>query len=92
MSDLAKHVHVYSDNPIIARWDGKEYRIGNREPVEVKLGVAEHWKGIHKGIRIEEIPAEVIEQRIPQNPIEENNRGEAFQELKNTKKRKKGDA
>lgn len=87
MSDLAKHVHVYSDNPIIARWDGKEYRLGS-EPVEVPLGVAIHWQGVHKGIRYEDIPPEVIEQRIPENPLEENDRGEAFAELK---RKKKGD-
>lgn len=85
---MDKHVHVYSDNPALARWDGKEYRLGS-EPVEVKRGIAEHWKGVHKGIHIKELPAEVIEQRVPENPLEQNNRGTAFAELKKGKKNKK---
>lgn len=87
MNDLAKHVYVYSDNPVTARWDGKEYFLGS-EPVEVPKGVAIHWKERIKWIRYEEIPPEVIEQRIPENPLEENDRGEAFAELK---RKKKGD-
>jgi len=84
--DLGKNVRVYSDNPILAKWDGNQYRLG-KDPVEVKLGVALHWQERHRGIRIEDIPPEVIEQRIPQNPLEDAGRGEAFPELKKKKRK-----
>ena len=89
---MDKHIHLYNDGePITAMWDGKEYELG-KEPVEVRRGIAEHWIGVYgEQLRIEDIPAEVIEQRKPVNPLEENNRGQAFAGLKKEKQRK-GDA
>jgi hypothetical protein len=82
--NLDKNVLVFSDDPCTAIWNSKEYELGT-EPVEVKRGIAEHWLGLHPDIRIEEISAEVIEQRTPVNPLEQNNRGAAFADLKKGK-------
>jgi hypothetical protein len=78
---LDKNVLVFSDDPCTAIWDGKDYELG-AEPVEVKRGIAEHWSALHPDIRIEELPTELIEQRTPENPLEQNNRGGAFPGLK----------
>lgn len=79
-----KNIYLINDGePITALWDGKEYELG-KEPVEVRRGVAEHWISVHgEQLRIEELPAEIIEQRKPSNPLEDNNRGQAFAGLKN---------
>lgn len=90
---LDKNIHLYNDGePLTAMWDGKEYELG-KEPLEVRRGIAEHWIGVHgEQLRIEELPAEVIEQRTPANPLEDNNRGAAFADLKPKGKGKQGDA
>lgn len=92
--DLAKEIYLFNDDkhPFEARWDGQDYRI-EKQPIVVKLGVALHWQGTRKdsNLRIEEVPAEEIAKRIPANPLEENNRGEAFAGLKRTRKRASGE-
>lgn len=82
---LEKMIYLYNDakQPFEARWDGVDYTI-DKEPLEITRGVAEHWMNVHKDaqLRIEDVPAEVIEKRRPANPLEENDRGQAFAELK----------
>lgn len=82
-NNLDQNIHLYNDGkPFTARWDGKDYELG-KKPTELKRGIAEHWIGIYKDakLRIEDIPAAVIEQRKPANPLEANDRGKAFAAL-----------
>jgi len=91
--DLAKMIYLYNDSaPITAKWDGKEYELTSN-PVEVQLGIAEHWvkRFPNAQLRIEDVPTEVIEKRKPVNPLESNDRGTAFAELKRPGRRKASD-
>lgn len=76
-------VFVTSTESFTARWDGINYEIG-KQPVEVELGVLEHWQKTHKGMEftVKELTQEEIESRQPVNPLEENDRGQAFSTLK----------
>lgn len=85
------NIYLYNDDktPFEARWDGKDYVI-DKEPIEIEQGIAEHWSNLYPAanLRIEEVPQEVIEKRQPLNPLEDNNRGEAFAALKKPQRRK----
>lgn len=88
MNDLAKVVYLYNDSePFSAKWDGKEYTL-SKDPTEIQLGVAQHWQNRFKGaaLRIEEIPTAEIERRRPTNPLEDNDRGEAFAGVRKRRK------
>lgn len=92
--DLAKLVNVFNDarEAFEARWDGVDYRI-TKEPVQVNLGVFQHWQKIYPDakIRYEEISAEEIAKRQPKNPLESNERGEAFAGLKRPRRKASGE-
>lgn len=65
-------------------WDGKTITIKSKEKEEMIKGLAEHFvrkHGEHK-LSIKELTPEEIKKRIPENPLEENDRGEAFAQLK----------
>lgn len=91
---LEKMIYLYNDakEPFEARWDGIDYTI-DREPLEITRGVAEHWQSEYKDaqLRMEDVPAEVIEKRRPANPFEANDRGAAFEGLKRTRKKASGE-
>lgn len=77
-------IYLYNDSePFTAKWDGVEH-ILSHEPVKVEKGVAEHWMLRYPDaqLRIEEIESETIEPRSIVNPLESNDRGEAFAAIK----------
>lgn len=77
-------IHLINDSePFTAKWDGIEYEL-TQEPLEIERGVAEHWMDRYPEaeLRIEEILGESIEPRTNMNPLEANDRGEAFAALK----------
>ncbi|MCI3922434.1 hypothetical protein MO973_19565 [Paenibacillus sp. TRM 82003] len=83
-------VYVYNDaqEPLTARWDGKDYTLCS-DPVRVLYGVVEHWRKAHKvELRAETIPADEIAVKPIVNPLEENDRGEAFATIKRGRKPK----
>lgn len=88
---LNQMIYLYNDSkePFEARWDGVDYKI-SKEPLEIQRGVAEHWQNVHKdaSLRVEDVPQEVIDKRKPVNPLEDNDRGKAFAELKRPGRRK----
>lgn len=93
MSDLERMIYLYNDSePITAIWDGKEYELG-KEPVEIEQGVATHWQDRYPDakLRIEDVPQAVIQQRIPVNPLEVADRGEAFAAIKRPRKKASGE-
>lgn len=85
--NLAMKVFVTAAEPLTARWDGVDYELG-KEPVEVEYGILEHWKNSYKEIEftVKELTPEQIESRQPVNPLEANDRGTAFSQLKRRKK------
>lgn len=90
MSELEQRINLINDSdPFTAMWDGKVYWL-TAEPLEVEKGIAEHWQQRHPEakLRIEEIAASQIERRDPVNPLEANDRGEAFASIKRTRKQK----
>lgn len=89
MSELEQRINLINDSePFTAMWDGKEYILTD-EPLEVEKGIAEHWQQRHPEaiLRIESIAAEEVERRDPTNPLEANDRGEAFAGIKRTRKK-----
>lgn len=62
-------------------WDGKEVKINKGDSIEVVRGLAQHFMEQSDELEIEEIEPEEPEKREPGNPLEDNNRGSAFEEL-----------
>lgn len=90
MQDLEQKVMVYNESEdITVRWDGREYDLSG-DPITIERGIAEHWQARHPEVqlRIEELSAAEIERRTPVNPLEVNDRGEAFAGLKRTGRRR----
>ena len=90
MSELEQRINLFNDSePFTAMWDGKTYELTS-DPLEVEKGIAEHWQQRHPELqlRIESISAEEIEKRDPVNPLEVNDRGEAFASIKRTTRKK----
>lgn len=84
MSELEQTIHLINDSdPFTAMWDGKVYWLTS-DPLEVEKGIAEHWQQRHPeaSLRIELIAASEIDRRDPINPLEANDRGEAFAGIK----------
>jgi hypothetical protein len=82
--ELGTLVYVYNDakEPLTARWDGKDYTL-TTEPTRVQYGVVEHWNKVHKvQLRVETVPPEEIAVKPIVNPLEDNDRGEAFSAIK----------
>ena len=64
-------------------WDSKPVEIAKGKHIEVVKGLADHLIEVnpnHK-LEIEEIEVAPIEPKEVVNPLEENNRGKAFEEL-----------
>jgi hypothetical protein len=62
-------------------WDGKEVKINKGDSIQVVRGLALHFLEQSDQLEIQEIEKEVPQKREPVNPLTENNRGEAFEEL-----------
>lgn len=78
---LNDFVYVTSNVPFHAFWDGVEYELGET-PVKVKRGTAELW-GNRKDVilTLVDVPEEARESRPIINPLDNNERGEAFSGL-----------
>lgn len=89
---LRELVKVSSKKDIYPMWDGSEYDLSGKNTVQINRGVAEVWKESYPdaGITIEKVEAKQSRSsRTPQDPLEENNRGSAFADLKADKADKK---
>lgn len=64
-------------------WDSKTIEIAKGKHIEVVKGLADHFIEVnpnHK-LEIEEIEVAPLEPKEVVNPLEDNNRGKAFEEL-----------
>lgn len=87
--ELAKLVKVTAN--VTAAWDGKSYDLS--KGVNIALGVAEFWRDANSSVifAIEEVASTPIPNRSIENPLEANDRGEAFAGLKRGRKPKEGE-
>lgn len=83
---LEREVHVTA--PIVGRWDGKDVDL--TEGLTIKVGLLQHFQNVHKGIefQVEDVKPSVRDSKEIVNPLEENDRGEAFAALKKPKEPK----
>ncbi|MET3699350.1 hypothetical protein SAMN05877753_10211 [Bacillus oleivorans] len=68
-------------NQFKSMWDSKEVKINKGKHIKVVYGLALHFQEQDPDLEIKFIEPEPVEPREPENPLEENNRGEAFSEL-----------
>lgn len=88
--ELARIVHVTADKTI--RWDGKDIDLSTGR--ELPYGVLLHYQGTDPDITFtvkEVTPSEIAAREIV-NPLEENDRGEAFAGLKKRGRPAQGDS
>jgi hypothetical protein len=62
-------------------WDGKEVKINKGKHIKVVYGLALHFQEQDADLEIKMIEKEPIEPREPSNPLEDVNRGKAFEGL-----------
>lgn len=86
---LDEDVYVTSAEPATLRFGGIDYEITNK-PTMLKRGLAYHWQQQGFDVQTAEVPPEEIEARVVANPLEANDRGEAFEGLKQRGRRAKG--
>jgi len=79
---------VYVTAPITAQWDGKEYDLS--KPVKLIYGIVYHWQQSYPDVEfsVSDVPKSEIAARQVMNPLEDNDRGEAFASLKRVRKPK----
>jgi hypothetical protein len=84
--ELEREVHVTA--PIVGRWDGKD--VDFTKGVTIKYGLLVHFQNLHKDaeFKVEEVRPSVRDPKEIVNPLEANDRGEAFAGLKRTRKPK----
>lgn len=85
---LAELVKVSAKKDVYPVWDSTEYDLSGKNTVQVKRGVAEVWKESYPdaGITYEKVESKQSRtSRTPQDPLEDNNRGTAFADLKKDK-------
>jgi hypothetical protein len=68
-------------NQFKSMWNGKEVKINKGKHIEVVYGLALHFQEQDKDLEIKLPEEEPIEQRDPVNPLEDTNRGKAFDGL-----------
>ncbi|MBB6731888.1 hypothetical protein [Cohnella zeiphila] len=86
---LEEEVYVTAQDPVTLRFGGIDYEI-NGKPTMLKRGVAYHWQQQGHDVQTSDVPQSEIEARIVSNPLEENDRGEAFPGLKKRGRPAKG--
>jgi hypothetical protein len=85
---LSELVKVSAKKEVYPVWDSVEYDLSGKNTVQVKRGVAEVWKESYPdaGISYEKVETKQSRaSRTPQDPLEDNNRGTAFADLKKEK-------
>lgn len=89
---LSEEVYVTSQEPFTAHWDGKEYNLSPDKDTRLKRGIVYHWQEVH-GVEftMKDIPKSELFSKEIINPLEENDRGEAFASLKRPRKSKEGE-
>lgn len=82
---------VYVTAPITARWGGVDYDLTT--PKKLTYGVVHHWEQTIPDVefKISAVPAAEIASRDIVNPLEDNDRGEAFAGLKRGRKTKESE-
>lgn len=76
-------LHNKGDKDFKSMWDGKPFVIKKKKHKEVVKGLADHFieHEPEAELEIQEIEPEAIEPRDPVNPLEDTNRGQAFEGL-----------
>lgn len=83
--ELARTVNVAAN--VTAMFGGKEYDLS--KGVNVPYGMVYHWENSHKDVifTYEDVKDTPLPPRDRENPLEENDRGEAFAGLKRRRTR-----
>jgi hypothetical protein len=79
--DTLVELHNKGEKTFKSMWDSKEVKIPKGKHIEVVYGLALHFQAQSDDLEIKEIVPKEIEKRTPTNPLEEKNRGKAFEEL-----------
>lgn len=68
-------------NQFKSMWDSKEVKINKGKHIEVVYGLALHFQAQDPDLEIKFIEPEPFEPREPVNPLDDVNRGKAFEGL-----------
>lgn len=80
-NDTVVELHNNGEKSFKSVWDSKPVKIAKGKHIEVVYGLALHFKEQSEDLEIKLPEPEVVEQREPVNPLEDNNRGSAFEGL-----------